>query len=86
MMASKVGEPGATSNGDAMCIGAWAADDDGSWADGGAFGLPRSTIIPSASFLAGLAAKSDSSEEFVTFGGKKNKVYDEKTKLWVEKS
>lgn len=68
-----------------MCIGAWAADDDGSWADGGAFGLPRSTIIPASGFFAKMFAKKDSKEEFVTIGGKKNKVYDEETKKWVEK-
>lgn len=71
-----------------MCIGAWAADDDGSWADGGAFGLPRSTIIPASGFFADLGkmfAPKDN-EEFVTIGGKKNKVYDEETKKWVEKA
>jgi hypothetical protein len=84
---------GLTSGGDAMCVGAWAGDDDGSFADGGAFGMPRDEIVDTASFWKNLfpavtdavadGATNIGSDEFVTLGGAKVKTYDSKTDEWV---
>lgn len=84
---------GLTSGGDAMCVGAWAGDDAGSFADGGAFGMPRDELVDVKTFwkslFPGVTDAVDSKDtsdvrnsEFVTLGGAKVRVYDAKADEW----